>query len=386
MPGEAGNISGGLFQKSRQGIDMKLLAEVFLFAIPMVVLAWTLPRKFVLPSQILITALFIGYQSPVSLIILSVVSFGNYYLLNKVNISQSVKMTISLIILIALIASVKVLFTIHENWIIPLGMSYYIFRNIHYTIECYQGKIRSQSLELYLAYNFFLPVLIIGPINRYPEFVRDWERRRLNPDYFSLGLQRILFGVSKIVILGNYVFTTKVAGFIYNLGEGHEWLKAYLETVSMVLNAYFQFAGYSDIAIGISLFLGFRIMENFNFPFLATNMQEFWSKYHMSLSAFCRDYIYTPIASYYRRPVLGLFATMIIIGVWHEVTLAFVLWGIIQATGIYLASLVKNMTIPLSNLTGRVFVFHYFCLSCVVIDYESLGKALQVYKILFFLD
>ena len=367
--------------------DMKLLIEVILFAIPMVVLAWTLPRKYVLLSQIVITGLFIAYQSPLSFGILSTITLGNYYLLHKAVLRKSIKIAISLCILILLIVSAKILFTIHDHWIIPLGMSYYIFRNIHYTIESYNGRIQNESLLFYLAYNFFLPVLIIGPINRYPEFVRDWQRRRMNSEYFSLGLQRILFGVSKIMIIGNYILSSKAAAYIAKLDESNLWLKAYLETVHVVLNAYFQFAGYSDIAIGIALLLGFRVMENFNFPFLASNMQEFWSKYHMSLSSFCRDYIYTPIASYYRKPMLGVFITMIIIGLWHEITLPFLLWGYLQAFGIYLAFLFKNTpTSWVSKNLGRIFVFNYFCLSCVIIDYEELGKALEVYKILFFIN
>ena len=365
---------------------MKLLFEVMLFAIPMVVLAWTLPRKYVLVSQIAITGAFIAYQSPLSFAILSAITFGNYYLLHKADLKKSIKIAISLGILVLLIVSAKILFTIHEHWIIPLGMSYYIFRNIHYTIESYNGRIQNEGLLFYLAYNFFLPVLIIGPINRYPEFVRDWQRRRMNSEYFSLGLQRILFGVSKILIIGNYLLTSKAAGFAANLGEGQLWLKAYLETVTVVLNAYFQFAGYSDIAIGIALLLGFRIMENFNFPFMASNMQEFWSKYHMSLTAFCRDYIYTPIASYFRKPMLGVVITMIIIALWHEITLPFLIWGGLQAFGIYLAFLFKNSPDSwVSKNLGRIFVFNYFCLSCVIIDYQELGKALQVYKTLFFI-
>ena len=365
---------------------MKLVIEVIAFAIPMVLLAWTLPRKYVLPSQITITGLFIAYQSPLSFVILSTITLGNYYLLHKAVLPKPVKIAISLGILVLLIVSAKILFTIYDNWIIPLGMSYYIFRNIHYTVESYNGRIQNEGLLFYLAYNFFLPVLIIGPINRYPEFVRDWQRRRMNSDYFSLGLQRILYGFSKIVIIGNYILTTKFPAFISNLDESHLWLKAYLETVTVVLNAYFQFAGYSDIAIGISLLLGFRIMENFNFPFLASNMQEFWSKYHMSLSAFCRDYIYTPIASYFRKPMFGVLVTMIIIGLWHEITMPFLLWGMLQAFGIYLAFLFKDRpTSWVSKNLGRVFVFNYFCLSCVIIDYQELGKAMEVYKILFFI-
>ena len=365
---------------------MRLLIEVILFAMPMILLAWTLPKKYVLLSQIIITALFIAYQSPLSFAILGTITFGNYYLLHKAVLQESIKIVISLGILVLLIVSVKILFTLHDHWIIPLGMSYYIFRNIHYTIESYHGRIQNESLLFYLAYNFFLPVLIIGPINRYPEFIRDWQRRRVNSEYFSLGFQRILYGFSKIMIIGSYILSLKLSTIISNIDESKHWLKVYLETITVVLKAYFQFAGYSDIAIGISLLLGFRVMENFNFPFLASNMQEFWSKYHMSLTSFCRDYIYTPLASYFRKPMLGVIITMIIIALWHEITLPFLIWGSLQAFGIYLAFLFKDTPTSLvSKNLGRVFVFNYFCLSCVIIDYE-LVKALDVYKTLFFIN
>jgi alginate O-acetyltransferase complex protein AlgI len=365
---------------------MKLLLEVILFSIPMVLLSWTLPKRFVLLSQIVITGLFIFYKSPISFGILTVISFGNYYLLHKVKFSNAVKIGISLLILVLLIAATKFLFAIHDHWIIPLGMSYYIFRNIHYTIEWYHQRIQNENLLHYLAYNFFLPVLVIGPINRYPEFVRDLQRRRVDTQYFSLGLHRILFGISKIAIIGNYLLTTKADSIINSVAENNLWLKTYLEAIVMVMNAYFQFAGYSDIAIGLALLMGYRIMENFNYPFLATNMQEFWSKYHMSLSAFCRDYVYTPIASYYRKPLLGIVMAMIIIGLWHEISIPFVIWGVLQATGMWLAYLFRNRpSSVISRNLGRLFVLNYFTLTCVVIDYE-LPRALEVYKILFFIN
>ena len=366
---------------------MKLLFEVIVFSIPMVLLSWTLPKRYVLLSQIIITGIFIFYKSPISFGILTAISIGNYYLLHKTNLSNAVKISISLFVLILLIGATKLLFTIHDHWIIPLGMSYYIFRNIHYTIESYNGRIQNHNLLNYLAYNFFLPVLVIGPINRYPEFVRDLQRRRVDSQYFSFGLQRILFGISKIAIIGNYILTTKGDILINTIAGDSLWLKTYLESVGMVMNAYFQFAGYSDIAIGLALLMGYRIMENFNYPFLASNMQEFWSKYHMSLSAFCRDYIYTPIAAHYRKPLLGILIAMIIIGLWHEISLPFVIWGLLQATGMYVAFLLRDR--PSSMFTrnlGRLFVLNYFTLTCVVIDYESLPKALEVYKILFFIN
>lgn len=366
---------------------MKVLLDLFPFIIPMIILSWALPKKYVLVSQIVITALFLLYKSPISFCILTFISFGNFYVLHKSNFKESIKILISITFLLLLIISTKILFSIDQNWIIPLGMSYYSFRNIHYSLEYYKGKIKEESPLFYLAYNFFLPVILIGPINRYPDFIKDWQRRRFNKDYFSSGLERILFGTSKILILGNYLLTMKAANYIESINEKYVWLKIYLETLRFVFNAYFQFAGFSDIAIGISLLMGYRIIENFNYPFLATNMRDFWTRYHISLSSFCKDYIYTPISSYYRKPMFGIIATMLIIGLWHEISLRYLIWAVIQAFGIYLASFFQNKpkSLILSNL-GRVFVINFFAFSCVIISHEKLSAALQTYKTLFLIN
>lgn len=363
---------------------MKVLLDLFLYAFPMIILSWSLPKKHVFVSQILVTALFIGYKSPISLCVLTFITFGNFYVLHRSNFTETIKITISLLFLLVLIFTTKVLFSIDKNWIVPLGMSYYSFRNIHYTLEYYKGKIRDESILFYLAYNFFLPVIIVGPINRYPEFIKDWQRRRFNKDYFSAGLERILYGTSKVLILGNYLLTLKAINYIESISANHVWLKTYLESLRFVFNAYFQFAGFSDIAIGISLLMGYRIMENFNFPFLATNMRDFWTKYHISLSLFCKDYIYTPIASYYRKPLFGIIATMLIIGLWHEISLQYLLWAVLQALGVYGASFFQIKSKSLISITlGRIYVIHFFAFSCIVISQENLLSALEAYKTLF---
>ena len=280
----------------------------------------------------------------------------------------------------------KVYVTINNNWVIPLGLSYYTFRNIHYTIEVYKGKIQQENLLHYLAYNFFLPSFIVGPINRYHDFIKDWNRRRFNKDQFSLGLERILYGSSKIIILGNYFFTLKANQFIENIDSKYVWLKTFLETSCFILNGFFKFAGYSDIAIGLSLLLGFRIMENFNYPFFATNMRDFWSRYHISLSSFCKDYIYTPIASHTRNATKAIIITMIVIGLWHEISIRYILWGIFQAIGIYSSSFIKiNSNSFIAQYAGRLFVFVFFAFSCVIVSHDTLTEAINTYKILFFL-
>jgi alginate O-acetyltransferase complex protein AlgI len=363
---------------------MKILPELFSFAIPMIILAWVLPKRYVLLSQIIVTGLFIIYKSPLSFSILTITAFGNYFLLYESTLSKSLKISISLIFLISLFYVVKILFTIHTDWIFPLGISYYIVKNTHYTLEFYKGKIHDKSLLFYLAYNFFLPVFIVGPINRYPEFIKDWQRRRFNSEYFSSGIERVLYGLSKIIILGNYVFTFLLRNIINKTDAHHIWLKTYLKTLQVIFNGYFQFAGYSDIAIGISLLLGFRIMENFNYPFLATNMAEFWRRYHISLSSFCRDYIYTPVTAYYRKPLFGIIATMLVIGLWHEISVRYLIWALLQAAGVYLSSFFtsKPKSIFAINL-GRFFVINYYAFTCVILSYDHLSEAWNAYKILF---
>ena len=365
---------------------MKILFELFSFAVPMVVFAWVLPKRFILFSQIIITALFIAYKSPFSLLILTAVSLGNFFLLHRLKANKAIKISISIILMAGMLYTEKILVAIEHNWVIPLGMSYYIFRNIHYTLEYYKGRMKDEGMTLYLAYNFFLPVFVVGPINRYPDFVKDWQRRRFNPEYFSAGTERILYGLSKILILGNFFFTFWSLNFIAGLNSHDIWLKTYLETIRFILNGYFQFAGYSDIAIGLSLLLGFRIIENFNYPFLSTNMAGFWTRYHISLSSFCRDYIYTPIMSYYRKPILGIVFTMLMIGLWHEISFHYLIWALMQSAGIYLATFFnfKNKSAILTNL-GRVFVLNYFAISCVIVAHDSFSDTLNIYKILFFI-
>jgi alginate O-acetyltransferase complex protein AlgI len=363
---------------------MKLLLDLFSFSLPMIILSWILPKKYVLLSQIVITGLFVLHKSPISFIILTFITIGNFYVLHRSNFRESVKIATSIFFLILLIFSIKISLTINHELLIPLGLSYYTFRNIHYTLEYFKGKIKNESLLVYFAYNFFLPVFIVGPINRYTEFVKDWQRRRYDVSYISSGLQRILYGTSKIVIIGNYLLTRTTSVLIENISPNYIWLKTYLESLRFVFNAFFQFAGYSDVAIGLSLLMGIRIIENFNYPFFAMNMRDFWTKYHMSLSSFCKDYIYTPVASYSRKPMFGILATMLVIALWHEISIRYLLWGVLQALGIYLSSVFPKISKSiLAKTLGSLFVINFFALSCILLSHDTLLSAFETYKIIF---
>jgi len=215
----------------------------------------------------------------------------------------------------------------------PLGMSFYILRAVHCIFESYKEKLPSGNFIDLACYMFFMPTILAGPVNRYEQFVRDLRRRRWDAPLFSTGLERILFGYFKVVLLAGYLVDNKFA-MLYHQSGLSGFLRVYADSVISWMSLYLQFSGYSDIAIGFSALAGFRIIENFNFPFLATNIIDFWKRWHISLTLWCRDYVYRPVLSFTRRPFLSICIAMVVLGLWHELSLRYILWGVYHAAGI----------------------------------------------------
>jgi alginate O-acetyltransferase complex protein AlgI len=217
-----------------------------------------------------------------------------------------------------------------------MGFSYYILRAIHYLLEQLKGRLEEHSFVQLLHYLFFLPTLFVGPINRFDSFLRSERRRRWDPDQFSWGLMRIVFGFAKIVVIAYYLVNRKMGFWIPTLDQDNLALLQYIDCWQYALNLYFQFSGYCDVAIGVSALLGFRITENFHYPFLQPNIAEFWRNWHMSLTAWSREYVYPPVAAATRSPYLAIFAAMLFIGLWHEFSAKYLLWGLYHGGGIML--------------------------------------------------
>lgn len=318
---------------------MTLLSiTVFSWLAVTALLAWTFPRKRQPFIIALSTALFLVLYSPLSFLILTVNSLIIYHLARKGRNNAS-----SLIALTGYVAAVFIWFKIKgtaqnlfsvEEYLMPLGLSYCSFRQIHYIFEAGKGKLERHGLMEYMCYLFFLPTIHVGPIHRFPEFLRDLRRRRWDYPAFSSGMERILYGYAKIVILGTHLISNRFAAVVAKYEEPHSLLHEYFRSIAYWLNLYFQFSGYSDVAIGFSLIMGFRIIENFDNPFLASNIGEFWQRWHISLTSWCRDYVYVPLAALTRRPYIALLAAMVIIGLWHEFSIRYVLWGIYHCLGL----------------------------------------------------
>lgn len=248
--------------------------------------------------------------------------------------------------------------------LLPLGASYYLLRQIHLAAErLKQTLARPSALELF-AYLFFFPILLVGPIMRISDFTRSWQRQRLDWGDLSWGLERMLVGLFRVVVVADFLLTYKLGNVLNYDGVRGTWGAWYLAAVIFPIQAYQQLAGYSDVAIGSGRLLGFEVPENFDHPFASRNYAQFWRRYHMSLSNWCRDYIFYPVAASTRLPMLATLAGMLVLAGWHEISAGFLAWGGLQAVGVLVA---QRFPRPLPGWLARTVTFHYFALTCLLI-------------------
>lgn len=376
---------------------MDLLNLILVYTLLLVPICWLVPARWQVWMIVLGTVGFMAWKAPVSLLILLLTSASSYGFF-KIGWNSTWATILILLQSIGIFvwykSGIGQPFYGPADRLIPLGLSYYSFRQIHYAIECYKEKLPRHTFGEYVCYLFFLPTILVGPINRFPAFLKDIRRRRWDSNLFSAGLERIIYGYAKIILLGNLLISKKMAEFIAPLESQHLWLATYLNAIKSTLNTYFQFAGFSDVAIGLALLVGFKVMENFNYPLIAPNINEFWNRWHISLSSWCKDYVYIPVASITRQPIWGIIFTMLVIGLWHELSLKYIVWGTFHGIGIAVWHIYKRSKIvdqlekrlPFYDIFARLLTFHFVVLSFIIIKEESWSAVFDNFQILFFLN
>ena len=214
---------------------------------------------------------------------------------------------------------------------LPIGISFYTFQILSYVIDLYRGKIALQRNFFYLLmYVSFFPQLIAGPIVRYETVEQEIRARSVTMDDLAQGFRRFVVGLAKKLLLANQV--AQVATIVYsgdpaNYGSLMYWLAA----VAYTLQIYFDFSGYSDMAIGLGRMFGFHFLENFNYPYISLSVTEFWRRWHISLSTWFRDYVYIPLGGNRcsrARNVWNLFVVWFLTGMWHGASWNFIAWGL----------------------------------------------------------
>lgn len=217
---------------------------------------------------------------------------------------------------------------------IPLGLSYAVFRILHYIIERSRNNLPEHGFSDLIAYVFFLPTTLIGPIHRFPRFLSDRREGGWSAENISGGLERILIGYFKVAVIGNTLLSGNAEQWIANASKQSLALGYYLEAIVDSLNLYVQFSGYSDVAIGFAMMMGFRVMENFRFPFLQSNIADFWRCWHISLTSWSREYIFMSVLSITRKPYFAVLCSLLFIGLWHELSFRYISWGLYHGFGI----------------------------------------------------
>jgi len=279
--------------------------------------------------------------------------------------------------------------------ILPVGISFYTFQSMSYSIDVYRGQLKaSKSLIDYAAYLSFFPQLVAGPIERGKTFLPQFQRKRnIENGDIKFGIWLIIFGLfKKIVIADNLAIFVNTVFSPYDNGEllttPENGLMVLLAIYAFSFQIYTDFSGYADIARGTAKIFGFHLMVNFRLPYIATNPSDFWRRWHISLSSWLRDYLYIPLGGSRGGPFKtyrNLLLTMLLGGLWHGASITFVLWGAYQGTILILYRLLGvesagEQSKPIMKVVHVIWMFHLVCLGWLIF------RAQNVQTIYLFLD
>ncbi|MGD9681641.1 MAG: MBOAT family protein [Candidatus Obscuribacterales bacterium] len=271
--------------------------------------------------------------------------------------------------------------------ILPLGISFYIFHSISYVVDVYRKVATAQKdpvkLGLYIS---FFPQLIAGPIVRYHEISDQLSKRVCTAEKFSWGVRRFVVGLSKKMLIANSLAIPTDLIFAIP-AEQLTWQTAWLGAICYTFQIYFDFSGYSDMAIGLAAIFGFRFPENFNYPYIARSIREFWQRWHMSLSNWFRDYLYIPLGGNRHgtaRTCINLATVFFLCGLWHGASFNFIIWGLYH--GVFLG--LERVLSPRIKFEIPRPVKHFYALLVVMIGWvffraETLPQSLGFLKAMF---
>ena len=271
---------------------------------------------------------------------------------------------------------------------LPIGISFYTFQNMSYPIDVYRGDARSQrSFIRYGTYVALFPQLIAGPIVRYKDIAQQLDQRRETTEKFSSGVTRFCIGLSKKVLLANNI------GALWDVYKAMDpaalsAADAWLGALAFTFQIYFDFSGYSDMAIGLGRMLGFDFVENFNYPYISRSITEFWRRWHISLSTWFRDYVYIPLGGNRRgkgRQLLNLLIVWTLTGIWHGASWNFLFWGLYYALLLILEKVfLYDRLQKAPKWIGHVYALILVIVGWVLFSVEDLSACMLYLRSMFF--
>ena len=258
---------------------------------------------------------------------------------------------------------------------LPVGISFFTFQTMSYTIDVYWGKAKAErNLASFATFVCLFPQLVAGPIVRYTDISRELQNRKETLEDIYLGIRRFVIGLGKKILIAN-----TIAEFCAHFREsqpsvGFYWLYA----LAFCIQVYFDFSGYSDMAIGMGRIFGFRFPENFNYPFISKSISEFWRRWHMTMGGWFRDYIYIPLGGSRCSKGRWLFNTCVVwavTGLWHGAAWSFVLWGLFFAVIMVVEKLFLGKYLEkFPNFLRHMYTMFFFLISMVIFNGDSMGQ------------
>ena len=259
--------------------------------------------------------------------------------------------------------------------VLPIGISFYTFQIISYVVDVYRGEKAQKNPINLAAYIAMFPQLIAGPIVRYHDVALELENRTHSFNDAGEGLRRFVIGLGKKVLIANSMYD--LSEIIYATEE-KTVLMYWIYAISVALYIYFDFSGYSDMAIGLGRIFGFHFLENFNYPFISKSATEFWRRWHMSLGSWFRDYLYIPLGGNRVpkwRHVINIFAVWLFTGFWHGASWNFIIWGVFFGVLLLVEKFWLLKALNKSHVLSRAYILLAALLSFVVFQIPTLSEA-----------
>jgi alginate O-acetyltransferase complex protein AlgI len=380
-----------------------------------VALYWVLPQKYRLPMLLVASYAFYMSWMPIFGALIFALTLGNWIIGKFISRSENNKkpllilgITLNLLTLgyfkyanffISSAQNLLNSITHHPgsqlalNIILPLGISFFVFEFIHYLIELYRGKKPIDSFVLFGLFAAFFPTQIAGPIKRYDDFAAQMqEKKTFSIANFDEGIPLIVIGLAKKLLIADNlaVFVDMFANTHFAYGSLETWVFAY----AFAMQIYFDFSGYTDIARGSAHLFGYHIPINFNLPYIASSMSDFWRRWHISLSTWLRDYLFIPLGGSRGSSLMtnrNLLLTMALGGLWHGAAWNFVVWGVYHGLMLIAhrtfsewrqsqTSLKPLFESKAFNIFSMILTFHCVCIGWVFFRIGDIGAAFSMVK------
>jgi len=374
------------------------------YFLPILLIIYLLvPNKIKNIVLLIFSLLFYFYGEPKYILILLLSCFINYMaarLIEKYNKHSKLILIITVIYNVGqllyfkytdfFIANLNTLFNVDFpllRVIMPIGISFFTFQTLSYVIDVYRKDVEaSKNFFDFATYVSLFPQLVAGPIVRYQTVADELKERKTNYNDFGCGIKRFIIGLAKKILIANVI--GELCASLSTM-ETATVAASWINAIGFTLQIYFDFSGYSDMAIGLGLMFGFHFLENFNYPFIAKSITDFWRRWHISLSSFFRDYVYIPLGGnrvsnlkWFRN----LFVVWFLTGFWHGAAWNFIIWGLYFAVLLVLEKKIWGKYLEKTKIFKYIYTLFFVIISFTIFNSNSLTELLSTLKNMFFVN